>query len=1319
MQLGLYAEYEKIRIWSSSTFVYDRFVCPPGGGVGGAGVYFSHHIGSGNAVNIMDFSAGPLSYFGFLFMIELSYEDAEPTTPRHSIDVNAYLFGNPIWGYHDNSRLHAEPGEPEPDIPFPSYINMEFILKKPRIYFGYDYASGRIYTKLIADGYKLVVLSDVSGLSADIDVDTFISASKLTTNPAEIIFIGSGFCGKNLTNPIMKAIGCNIPRINPSSTLVFGGQYMMKGESVYKSLPITIDVKYPSFPHPYVSGSDTGYVEIRTKGWLEFGDWVNIYHSESLAIALHPNRTRSFRRILSDITGNDNLLICYRGAHPRVKHFEDESIIVNGEERGRGKVSTYVHDLAGLLLTILEGNRSWVEDEVFDYNYICPYYMKVIDYNTDVYNAVYYSFLMAENTSLYATQFSLPDADGDSHYDQNNPIFAHLANIPFHYRSVWMTLHWLQFVIINGSLILNTYSLWNWILYFPPDEDENHWKLGVPLQKVNSSDYWFPIREQYIYHSRLPAVWNIRKRNFVKDTVCTNSVISSVLLEHTNSIAGYYNYGGLGQLFTPLVPMSFLGLCKPKKLTINTIPSRINTNALQYNIISGGAGVPGVNGITITPTSNTVVLEYDVGNWDGGIYLYDVIANRFKYELVGSNITNVRIVFVSFSGDEKEVYSGGSLSGFIDKVLENDIKFSSSSVVGYSGNLSLDLDRGFDVHPDGISSSVFSNAEKVVNYSLLCSNNIDKIRFEISLSSLNEFQFRYLEFYLDSGSYYHIIEGSNIDVLARNNSYMRYGHFDFLDWGNLEIKTVPDIRDADYRMNAVDGCCFIRNVLYGADKSMEIITNYIESMYDMFEIYPYWFDFFTGEVIFDKTDKAKNAINDTFMFPFGDGRRTGTDRIDFIYGNYLAWFPPISTVPQYCFGSNNLNEEYVYLYCPYKRFMWNYKRRIELFRKEYDDSENETNSEQISYNANEYGNTGDIVIRRYDHIVDNTEVIMDWLGNVINSPRFIISDVQDTDEIKLSRITPFHGHTVNEMLRDIVITARKRIYRGWVDDNFAGKIYLLGRDFDNNKYLYGFYNHKTGEINLNETIERSQDFTLLANNIYLEFANYDESHGSQKKFIYRVILNGEEIGVIRIGGRRPSIVFHDNILYVGSRDDILGGYYIQSFIIKSGEIVDNAQLVGYDGADIDNLEGCIQLGVLDKKDGLFIYANHYRYGSNKDIAIKYFNSDGILPNEDYAWIFFSEKFGTDKSYSFPYITHYDNYVIVSGYGSDNKIYYIVLFENKKDIITGSISLGENITLAEYFHPIVAHHISFLFANINDENRSILIFPIDEISGRIL
>jgi hypothetical protein len=40
-------------------------------------------------------------------------------------------------------------------------------------------------------------------------------------------------------------------------------------------------------------------------------------------------------------------------------------------------------------------------------------------------------------------------------------------------------------------------------------------------------------------------------------------------------------------------------------------------------------------------------------------------------------------------------------------------------------------------------------------------------------------------------------------------------------------------------------------------------------------------------------------------------------------------------------------------------------------------------------------------------------------------------------------------------------------------------------------------------------------------------------------------------------------------------------------------------------------------------------------------------------------------------------------------------------------------------LAEYFHPIVAHHISFLFANINDENRSILIFPIDEISGRIL
>jgi hypothetical protein len=1312
MQLGLYAEYEKIRIWSSSTFVYDRFICPPPLG-GGAGSVFDHRVGSAHAPNFFFESRdSDVNYFGYIFSIGIVYGNPDPIIPIHRVSVSAKFLGNIIWSY-DRVAWNEED-----EIQFPSYINMEFILKNARIYFGYDYSSGKIYTKLIADGYKLVVNSDVSDLSVNDDIDIFISASKLTTSPADIIFMGNGFFGASVSEPTWKFAGdapCADFTINMNSTLVFGGQYMMKGESNYKTLPITISVKYPSRPHPTISGTDTGYVDIRTKGKVSFfGGSLSEYHKEGALITLHPNRYRrdSFRRLLSDITGKDNLLICYRGTHPRVKHFERETMIVEGERRVR-EVDTYVHNLAGLLLTILEGERSWVEDEVFDYNYICPYLISVIEGGQPYEGYEYYSFLMAENTSI--TNPYYPDADGRNHSDPNNPIFAHLINYPM----VPSAMTWyLMFVLNLGKLILGTYSLWNWILYFPPDEDENHWKLGVPLQKVNSSDYWFPIREQYIHHSRLPAVWNIRKRNFVKDTVCTNSAVSSVLLEHTNSLAYFYRLLNIGTLLSPGVPMSFLGLCKPKKLTINTIPSRINTNSSQYNIVSGGTGVPGVNGITITPTSNTVVLEYDVGNWDGGIYLYDVIANRFKYELVGSNIANVRIVFVSFSGDEKEVYSGVSLSGFVDKVLEKDIKFSSSSVVGYSGNLSLDLDRGFDVHSDGISSSVFSNAEKVVNYSLLCSKNIDKIRFEISLSSLSQFQFRYLEFYLDSGSYYHIIEGSNIDVLARNNSYMRYGHFNFLDWLDIDIKVVPNIRDADYRMNAVDGSCFIRNVLYGADKSMDTITSYIENMYDMFEIYPYWIEFI-GEVIFDRTNKAKNAINDTFMFPFGSGRRTEADRIDFIYGNYLAWFPPISTVPQYCFGSNNLNEEYVYLYCPHKRFMWNYKRRIELFRKEYDNSGNETNSEQISYNANEYGNTGDIVIRRYDRIVDNTEIIRDWFGNVINSPRFIISDVQDTDEIKLSRITPFHGHTINEMLRDIVITARKRVYRGWVDDNFAGKIYLLGRDFDNNKYLYGFYNHKTGEINLNEVIERSQDFTLLANNIYLEFADYDESQGNQRKFIYKVVLNGEEIGIIKIGGRRPSIIFHDNILYVGSRDDVLGGYFIQSFIVKSGEIVDDAQLVGYDGADVDTLEGCIQLGVLDKKDGLFIYAKHYSYGSSKDISIKYFNQEGILPNEDYAWIYFSEKFGTDKSYSFPYITHYDNYVMVSGYGSDNKIYYIILFENKKDIITGSISLEENITLAEYFHPIVAHHISFLFANVNDENRNILVFPIDELSERIL
>ena len=133
MQKGLYAEYEEIRIWSSSTFTYDYFTCfnEEGIVIGGVDTYIYQILASGQLLNILESSSSINDNFGYYFYISLLYRNHVPPGASDIIDFSAYLFGDVIFSHFVANY------EPDP-IPFPSYINTEFILKNPRFYFEYS-----------------------------------------------------------------------------------------------------------------------------------------------------------------------------------------------------------------------------------------------------------------------------------------------------------------------------------------------------------------------------------------------------------------------------------------------------------------------------------------------------------------------------------------------------------------------------------------------------------------------------------------------------------------------------------------------------------------------------------------------------------------------------------------------------------------------------------------------------------------------------------------------------------------------------------------------------------------------------------------------------------------------------------------------------------------------------------------------------------------------------------------------------------------------------------------------------------------------------
>lgn len=1269
MNRGLYAEYDSIRVWSSSVFHFEAE---------GSYSQFYPYMASSALHQIFDTPSANLVYSNLSSAINFTLggslrpppPDDNPENTNHQFFVRMTFMDTILADltYSANTNVH----------PVVSGVSMSLIIKRPKIYFSAGTSTPIMIFK--CEGYTLNINSNVRELSISIDTDDVIIKESGCCAPSESVLFSRGLAGVCETN-VLSLINPKIPfisRIDPWSSLSFGYSFRLPNSGAYTPLPIDLDI-YPVSgsgfnPVPIVEGINTDNVYIKTHAWLyteiENDFTVGYMHYEKVCVYNYPKRNREFIRLLPD----DNILLVWKGSHPKLK----KTKIYWADDEPADKSYITISPPSKRKLVVLPESSS-ADESILGIENKCPYIIYVEQNKTFSTKKYIVSFLMAENTALPPSR---NDIDGENYNDPDYPIFSHLC------KATDLVSSYYESYDEEASFIVDLFSFWNWVIYIPPDYDNEHWKLGVPLTKVNSENYWSKIREQYIYHSSLSDAENRKLRNYILDAPMSDSVISESCGNYLDIAYNFYSSEGFN-VFTTGTKVSFPGLNNFRIVDINYISSAIAKSASRYTI-SGGSYSFSESGIYIIPSENQVVVEYNIGDFNTFPYLFDIFADKFSYNISG-NASNVKIEFISSSGFAKEIYNGNILSQTINKVIERDEKYAGSHIQ----SILPPPDEGLDLLPEGISSTIFNNPKYVINYSLISSGNISKIKFTISVSG-NIF-FSFLSFSSTNRRVFnHIIENANVNVIVDNKNYFRIGNLSYMEPTDNNIKSVPEVRSSKYRMNVVDVVCLIRNLLKAQNKNDDEVFDYLSTLYDSFEF-----------------SDLKSFASDTYMMPISNRntRKTEAGIIRFIYGCYLSSLPPISSLPQFSKNENlqNINDitqEKILLYCPYKRFIWNYINRLHLFRVIYDDYENETSRTIISADASEY-ESGEIKISKYVLQLENNEVVRKWNGELIRSPQYIVSKNEGGDYVDLSRITPFRGHTFNELLTYMVPPARKVIYRCWIDDDFAGKIYLLGYNTETQEYLHGFYDPKRGIFSLSPKPERSQDFYLLANLAYLEFDRLDRTAQSDKKFVYKIKFSDETIGEIKIGGRRPSIAFYENRLYIGSRDDINGGYYLQYFEIKNEEILPSPNLIVYDNRDISTgLPGCMNICVLDKFEGIFVYTIHTIIDGRKDVLIVFFDKENIQNEVFGQGIKFSDIFGTSVEYSYPYIAPYDHYLVISSKGSDGKIYLIILPEEYRIgmNISSLVIDNLNIELQDYFAPLVCSNVPYIFLNVNsDEN----------------
>lgn len=1214
MQKGLIFSVDELLIFGDGTSNLS-YSYQDGGGIGSAmAISLSGHSDRDGFVN---------DCFRFYLTSEIGHP--EPLDGYQS-KVILHIHGF----FMDNITIQLE-SEFNPTLYGITDWSLRVYLKEPKVYTFIE--DGKLHVMLEVKGKRVSFTSNISDLDTLIDDDEYYQITRMYSASTAIPLLGEVLYHSNFVNYSLKGIINGT--INFNNDCNFGYRYRIN--DTWHDLPVKsiYEKPYNSSIYPIFTATNTADAYSKVAG-LASQQYSETSYFECM---LYPN-------IKSNIYRNkkDNNTLVLRSSIPRVLQSIWRQTPSTGDTIEYTKRDQILKK-EGFLLTVLEDESDSHLDEgierFLENDFYIPYYAN-FTFGGSVIGAHQYNSLIEIEDHLQV---------GADYYDPTNQIFAQLYSPITGIK---------PYCIDIFPLYLNPRTLFAFMLFYPVDSDTNHWKLGEPLRKANSEDYWMKVRTQYIQHSQLPEGLRKKRRNYIVDTGLNTSL--SEALDRTAQQKYSENFGV--SLYYSGLPFTYIGLNNPVidewDYGVNERKSDVND---RYVITNGSITSSDSDKITITPTGTEVEVEYELGSFTDYPYLYDLFANKIKYELSGSNIDNIKVYKVSVN-EERLIYDGTDLSKTLSKTLLEDDNYAGTWSQDFTAEYEdpiagtfIEFDNGRDITVDnltGISATVMTGVKSNIDFQLTLTNEYHKIKFVITLDDTNPFEFYYLRFSSDYGAIYDLIETPNQHCIFNSNRFIRFGMLKYENEDGDEINEVPTVNKPHQRVSAIDYQSFKRNYIESKIVDEEEIKDDLEIYFDKDELFPY--EIVDNEKVYDESVEHITGYLSTAI-PIVNKSNYSKNAITFALVNYLRELPAVPTLFIKHFNQNFIStlshNRSCVLINPYKKYYSNVGDNIFLY-----------NEGNLSNSTTDYSSIHNIT--EADFRYENNEVMRDWSNNPIED-YFIRYPMINNGNI--ANITPFWGYFSNVIPEIEEPGNTMKIYQ--LDyPQYSNELHFLAKK--NEQYYYGKYYPRENDFEIEETEDRSIYLDFLGNVSYL-IRTDDE---------YTQITNGEPFDMVDLDGYHPFFIKTSKDCFLSS-----AGTTHNLFIANvSGKFIESVELL--ETFPLDEGFNQLTMAEYDIYRKLLVLA----YYKSNDSIIKIFNKDGLT---DYAFSF-KEEFGEDKIFKYPYC-HLDikkDVVWINSWCDDNKIYFIGI-RNGFRLEKFSVEVQD---LIEFYHPFIFRDYPLLCCN---------------------
>jgi len=496
------------------------------------------------------------------------------------------------------------------------------------------------------------------------------------------------------------------------------------------------------------------------------------------------------------------------------------------------------------------------------------------------------------------------------------------------------------------------------------------WSLGEPLQPAPYLDYWLPLQQQWLGDPNLPESQRTRERNQCLLEPLTVSPYTDWIAD---TLIGY--------------PTLWVGASRFDVLPLPDVGQRQLTAASQPRWAASGATLtfnPG--SIAVSPSSATHTLEFDLTDWQVPPYLYPVLADSVRIAVSDPN-AEVRVYLVDFAGETVLLDPHPSDSTRYPYRASAESIYAGSWAQSYAANLSGYSETGQDLLPAGRSALVMGDNARRTVWEMLGSRTPSKLRIVVSQDSPTDYTLEYPTFYRDTPSVSCAYpETAHTQAVVRGEQLWRHGGLEF-----LLTTPVPNLRPPHTSPTVYDALC-LQNLLYRG----------VAFQTDMFAIASTLYDVNEWDTSFAELRTATRAL----IRPL---RQRTNSEPQWVLINAWREVPPLACLPRRRRDIDTLAEngdwgQWSYVLSPIRRYIVNPENYLHLHRVEYDSGGNETARTQLT---TALATVGRYHITAHAQALENDEVITDWSGQQVQSPRYLFH-LNGRD---YARATPFHGYS--------------------------------------------------------------------------------------------------------------------------------------------------------------------------------------------------------------------------------------------------------------------------------------------------------------------